>query len=163
MAQQQWQCIVGGDFLSIGVRCDETAVFEVGYLPATHPPLAAQNRLARECAKQIAAYFRQPRRHTFDLPLYPPKTDFQKRVRAVVRGIPTGQVLTYGEVSRRLRNTSPRAVGGACRANPTPLVVPCHRVVAHNGLGGFMGGDPTPHNRSLTIKKRLLQHEGAAV
>jgi len=70
---------------------------------------------------------------------------------------PSGRTLTYLDVARRLR-TAPRPVGGACGANRIPLVIPCHRVVASGGLGGFMkhrGGFP------LEVKRWLLKHEGA--
>jgi methylated-DNA-[protein]-cysteine S-methyltransferase len=71
--------------------------------------------------------------------------------------IPPGEVRTYGALARKLRSSA-RAVGNACRANPVPMVVPCHRVVGATGLGGYMGaftGDP------LAIKEWLLRHEGA--
>ncbi|MGH8800240.1 MAG: methylated-DNA--[protein]-cysteine S-methyltransferase, partial [Casimicrobiaceae bacterium] len=71
--------------------------------------------------------------------------------------IPVGESRTYGELARSL-HTAPRAVGGACGANPIALVIPCHRVVGSQGsLGGFMGvtaGDP------IAIKRWLLTHEG---
>jgi methylated-DNA-[protein]-cysteine S-methyltransferase len=72
--------------------------------------------------------------------------------------IPFGKVKTYGELAKIL-NTSARAVGNACRRNPVPLIVPCHRIVAATGIGGYAGrtsGDV--HN----IKRELLQHEGLA-
>lgn len=162
----EWQCVVRGGFLSVGVRCDEAGVFALGYLPRKHPPCAPQNQLAAECARQIAAYFRAPQRHQFDLPLYPPKTEFQKRVRAIVYAIPSGQTLTYGAVRDLLKNSSARAVGGACRANPIPLIVPCHRVIAQNGVGGFMGagaGDGGAKHNAISIKQQLLRHEGVVL
>lgn len=72
------------------------------------------------------------------------------RIYREVRSIPNGCTATYGEIARRL-GTSPRAVGMAMRRNPTPLVVPCHRVVAADGLGGF-----TP---DISIKRDLLTME----
>ena len=69
--------------------------------------------------------------------------------------IPSGQTRYYSELAAQLQS-SPRAVGGACGANPIALVVPCHRVLAKSGLGGFM------HQRSgqaLDIKRWLLTHE----
>ena len=78
---------------------------------------------------------------------------FRRQVLDVLRRIPYGRVRSYGWVARKLgRPSATRAVGGACGANPVPLLVPCHRVVASDGsLGGFSGG--------LRIKKRLLQLE----
>jgi len=90
-----------------------------------------------------------------DLPLAPSGTPFQQRVWSTLREIPPGERRTYGELAREL-GTSPRAVGGACRANPVPLLIPCHRVVAANGDGGFAGHT---EGRWLEIKRWLLDHE----
>ncbi|MEO8386699.1 MAG: MGMT family protein, partial [Betaproteobacteria bacterium] len=72
-----------------------------------------------------------------------------------MRAIKAGATQTYGELSASI-DSSPRAVGTACGQNPVPIVVPCHRVVAATGLGGFMGGKK---NDSLRIKRWLLAHE----
>ncbi|MEJ2590567.1 MAG: methylated-DNA--[protein]-cysteine S-methyltransferase [Candidatus Thiodiazotropha sp.] len=81
---------------------------------------------------------------------------FQRRVWQALRAIPAGRTLTYGELAVRI-GSGARAVGNACRANPCPLVVPCHRVVAARGLGGFAG---ERSGRKLEIKRWLLHHEG---
>lgn len=110
--------------------------------------------LARQACAAIAAWLRGgewPR----DLPLAPEGTPFQLRVWRALCEIPPGRTLTYGELARRLE-TSPRAVGGACRANPVPLLIPCHRVVARNGLGGFAG---RRQGAWTDLKARLLAHE----
>lgn len=88
-----------------------------------------------------------------DLPLAPTGTDFQKRVWTALRDIPAGQTETYGSLAKRLK-TNPRAVGMACAANPIPIMIPCHRVVAANGsLGGYSGG------AGLDTKAALLRLE----
>ena len=80
-------------------------------------------------------------------------TDFQKAVWNELRKIPRGQTRTYGEIAAAIgRPKAVRAVGTACGANPLPLFIPCHRVVAKNGLGGFGSG--------LPWKKLLLKEEG---
>lgn len=81
-------------------------------------------------------------------------TPFQRAVWRVLQTIPHGQTRCYGWVARQLgRPAAARAVGAACGANPVPILVPCHRVVASNGtLGGFSGG--------LALKRRLLALEG---
>jgi len=87
----------------------------------------------------------------------PGASPFRQKVWRALRRIPRGTTRSYGALARELR-TSARAVGGACRDNPLPLVVPCHRVVAHGGPGGFMGaraGFP------MRVKQWLLAHEGA--
>jgi len=78
-------------------------------------------------------------------------TPFVRSVLDIVRDIPYGETVTYGEIARAL-NTSPRAVGIALKLNPTPIIIPCHRVIAKNGLGGFSSG--------LNIKIELLKLEG---
>lgn len=92
---------------------------------------------------------------SFDLPLaWGAHSPFQMKVWAVLRSIPYGRVRSYGWVARKIgKPKAARAVGAACGANPVPLLVPCHRVVAGDGsLGGFSGGLPN--------KKRLLKLEG---
>jgi len=86
----------------------------------------------------------------------PSGTPFQRRVWQVLMSIPCGKVVTYGELAQRL-GSSPRAVAGACRANPIPILIPCHRVVAASGPGGYLGKTA---GRELAIKQWLLQHEG---
>lgn len=93
----------------------------------------------------------------FTLAVQPAGTLFQQRVWQLIAAIPAGQTRTYAQLAAEL-GSGPRAVGGACRANPYPLLVPCHRVVALNGLGGFAGDT---EGRLLAFKRRLLVHEGA--
>jgi len=117
----------------------------------------AENGLARRACEAIQQWLEGgewPR----DLPLSPFGTDFQLRVWSELLKIPPGRCLTYAELAQRL-GSGARAVGGACRANPMPLLVPCHRVVAANGLGGFAG---QRQGRWLEIKRWLLEHEGIA-
>ncbi len=83
-------------------------------------------------------------------PLAMPKTPFQVKMRAGLLDIPFGEVRTYGELAKRLA-TAPRAMGQALGANPLPILIPCHRVLAADGLGGFAC--------SLGWKKKLLDFE----
>jgi len=106
--------------------------------------------------EQLMAYF-EDGNHAFGLPLDLQGTAFQIRVWEALREIPSGCTVTYGELAREI-GTSARAIGGTCRANPCPIVVPCHRVVAGKGLGGFAGDSS---GRKLAVKRWLLRHEGA--
>lgn len=141
---------------SLGLRLGPAGVCAIDFLtsalPVPQPAPAAG--LAGEAARQLARYFREPRAG-FSLPLALEGTAFQRRVWEALRAIPPGQTLTYGALARRL-GSSARAVGGACRANPVPLIVPCHRVVAAGGLGGFGGATSGPRTR---LKRWLLAHE----
>lgn len=138
----------------LAVHVADDYVTEIDWLPAgrdrspVHP-------LAAETVRQLAAWFEDPERG-FDLPLAPPATAFQRRVRAALQAIPPGETCSYGELATAL-GTAPRAIGGACRANPIPIIVPCHRVVARDGIGGFGGqwGTGEPIER----KQRLIAHE----
>jgi methylated-DNA-[protein]-cysteine S-methyltransferase len=107
-------------------------------------------------ARALNAYF-QDGRYRIDLPLRHAGTTFQQAVWRALSAIPPGRTLTYGQLAQQV-GTSPRAVGGACRANPWPIVIPCHRVVGAHGLGGFAGD---LSGRKLAVKRWLLGHEGA--
>ena len=101
---------------------------------------------------QLEEYFAGARRH-FELPLAPEGSSFQLSVWTMLRRIPYGETVTYGELARRLgRSSAARAVGAANGQNPIPIVIPCHRVVGSDGsLTGFGGG--------LDVKRRLLSLE----
>ena len=119
------------------------------------PVAAAQEPFAREIETQLQAWF-AGRLLQFELPfLFLDATDFQLRVWDQITRIRFGATQTYGEIADRIR-TGPRAVGNACRRNRLLLIVPCHRVVAVAGLGGFMGDA----DGSLVRRKQwLLEHE----
>lgn len=139
----------------VGIRCDEIEIIELKYLEPG-PEIAPQNALAAETVRQLGAYLDDPET-VFGLPLRPSGTAFQRRVWEQIAIIPCHQTRSYGELAKTLHN-APRAVGQACGANPFPLVVPCHRVIAADGgLGGFArqrGGF------LLDVKRWLLAHEG---
>jgi methylated-DNA-[protein]-cysteine S-methyltransferase len=143
-------------FAVLGLRTDGEALTELHYLPASTPAASPRTAAAARAADLLARYLADPS-VVFDLPLRPGGTPFQQRVWSALCDIPVGEVLTYGELARKL-GSSPRAVGGACGANPIALVIPCHRVVSATGLGGFMGGR---RDTPLAIKRWLLEHERA--
>jgi O-6-methylguanine DNA methyltransferase len=105
-----------------------------------------------QAEKQLTSYF-DGRLKEFSLKLDIQASPFQKKVLERVAGIPYGSTMTYGEIARAVGNPrASRAVGTANANNNLPIVVPCHRVVASNGLGGYGGG--------LEMKKRLLRLDG---
>jgi methylated-DNA-[protein]-cysteine S-methyltransferase len=97
-----------------------------------------------EAARQLREYF-AGERAGFDLPLAPAGTAFQCTVWRQLQELPYRETISYGELARRVGNSkASRAVGSANGANPLPIVIPCHRVIAGDGtLGGFAGGLPT--------------------
>jgi len=127
---------------------------EIDFLPPDSPSLEAQNPLAREVCAQLLAYLADAD-FRFDLPLQPRGTHYQHKVWQALLQIPAGRTETYGALAKQL-GSAPRAVGQACGANPIPIVIPCHRVLGKQGLGGFMNhSDGAP----LQIKRWLLEHE----
>lgn len=129
-------------------------------LGCDEPPSPPRTAVLREAETQILEYLAGARRE-FTVPSRRPPgaTAFQNRVWDALLAIPPGQTRTYGELARDL-GTSPRAVGGACARNALPLLIPCHRVVARGGLGGFNGEWET--GLALDVKKALLEHEARA-
>ncbi len=152
-----FSAIVECRFGAIGIRSGAAVVQELVYLPPTFLAQAAQDPLAAQAACQVERYFRDPD-FKFDLPLAFVGTAFQRKVWSVIAAIPRGDVLTYGEIARIIQS-APRAVGQACGANWFPLVVPCHRVTAAGGLGGFSHHDDET-GFHLGVKRWLLAHEG---
>lgn len=110
--------------------------------------------IAQPFIQQIEHYFNNGQ-HEFTLPLRFSGTTFQQRVWQALQNIKPGQTKTYGELAKAL-NSSARAIGGACKRNPLPVVIPCHRVVAQQGIGGFAGATS---GNNINIKTWLLQHE----
>ncbi len=106
-----------------------------------------------EATTQLAAYFSHDIKE-FDLPLRPKGDAFQQAVCAAMLEIPFGETREYGEIAREL-GSMPQPVGAACGRNSIAILIPCHRVVGHTGLGGFSapGG--------IETKVALLKHEGA--
>lgn len=103
---------------------------------------------------ELAEYFAGGRRR-FDLPLAPGGTPFQGAFYAALMEIPYGEIRSYGDLARQL-GVSAQAIGQACGANPIPIFIPCHRVLAANGLGGYSGAG------GVETKVALLKLEGAA-
>ncbi len=138
----------------LGARFTGDALTRLDFLPADTPASTQSDARARHLARELEAYWHTPA-HAFDVLFVPSGTPFQLRVWHALMGIPAGQPTTYGALAKRL-GTAARAVGQACGCNPLPIIIPCHRVVAASGLGGFMhaaSGAP------LEVKTWLLQHE----
>ncbi len=149
-----YQAILIAPFGKLGIRCTDDVVLGIEFLPAGTRPLAPRSGLAREVARQLAAYFANAD-FDFNLPLKLESTEHQHKVWQAMSAIPRGQTRSYGELAAQIRSSA-RAVGQACGNNPFPIVIPCHRVVSKAGLGGFMHRADTD---ALDIKRWLLAHE----
>ncbi|HEY4704215.1 MAG TPA: methylated-DNA--[protein]-cysteine S-methyltransferase [Thermoplasmata archaeon] len=135
---------------SVAVQTDGGVVQEV-HLGARGRPQAVSTPVARDLARYFSGESVDFGRYDVDLSGY---TEFERKVYAATRRIPPGEVRTYGDIARAIgKPGASRAVGNALGKNPACIVIPCHRVVASDGLGGFTGG--------LAWKRRLLHLEGS--
>ncbi len=140
--------------MKVAVMTREEHVVEIRYLPPTAPSLAPKNLLAEEAMKQLTRYQEDPDT-VFDLPLLVEGSPLEKRVWEAMCAIPRGRTRTYGELAREL-GADPRAIGQACGDNRLPIVIPCHRVVAADGIGGFAHAT---EGYLIEAKRWLLSHE----
>ena len=154
-----FSAIVAAPFGAIGIRTETGRIRELVYLPPHFSEKAATDDAAELAARQVENYLRDAD-FRFTLPLPEAGSVFQRKVWAAISAIPRGSVKTYGEVARHI-GSAPRAVGQACGANWFPLVIPCHRVTAAGGLGGFSNHDDE-HGFHLGVKRWLLKHEGVS-
>jgi methylated-DNA-[protein]-cysteine S-methyltransferase len=157
----RWDAVIEFPRMKVAVSTREERVTGIRYLPLSAPSQAPQNALAERAVRQIERYREDPDAK-FDLPLHIEGTEFQRRVWDAMCAIPRGRTLTYGEMARKLDAGGydmARVVGQACGDNRLPIVIPCHRVVAADGIGGF------GHSRDgflLEAKRWLLMHEASA-
>ena len=141
-------------FALVGLRTEGDVLAEIVFLPPSMGSLPPLDKLAERACRQIEKYADDPD-FRFNLPVKTVGTDFQRRVWKAIAAVPRGQTLTYGRMARGLGSAA-RAVGQACGSNYFPLVIPCHRVVAASGLGGFAHSDG---GYLIQVKRRLLAHE----
>lgn len=151
-----FQAKLRAPFGLLGVRTSGARLAEIVFLRPGGAAVAPRDGVAERACAQLERYLADPEFH-FDLPLAPCGTPFQRRVWSKIAAIVPGRTRSYGEIAREL-DSAARAVGQACGANPLPLVVPCHRVLAAGGIGGFAHHEEGFH---LAVKRWLLAHEGA--
>ncbi|MFZ6691664.1 methylated-DNA--[protein]-cysteine S-methyltransferase [Undibacterium sp. SXout20W] len=154
-----FSAILHAPFGAMGIRVEDQQLAELVYLPPRFKEKAPLDGVSEQVMEQICAYFDNPD-YRFQLPMKPVGTAFQHRVWQAISAVPRGEVATYGQIARHIRS-APRAVGQACGANWYPLVIPCHRVTAAGGLGGFAHHDDET-GFHLGVKRWLLAHEGVS-
>jgi methylated-DNA-[protein]-cysteine S-methyltransferase len=143
--------------MKVGVTTRDGLVTGLRYLPLSSPAASPASSLAEKAARQLEAYRANPD-SAFDLPVVIEGSELEKAVWRAMCAIPRGKTRTYGDVAREV-GADARTVGQACGDNRLPLVIPCHRIVAADGIGGFA------HATSgylLEAKRWLLMHEAAA-
>jgi methylated-DNA-[protein]-cysteine S-methyltransferase len=145
------------ELVSDGTAVTSLTIERGGALPFDEEP-ERSNPVLEQAASQLAEYFAGGRQE-FDVPVTTRGTQFQRDVWQVLAQLPYGTSISYGELGRATgRATAGRAIGGAVGANPVPIIVPCHRVLASNGrITGYSGGEGIP------TKAWLLQHEGVGL
>jgi methylated-DNA-[protein]-cysteine S-methyltransferase len=147
---------------ALKVNLDANHIYHAAFMPPTINAASQSiscSPLATEIIQQLEQYCNNPK-FKFDLPFSYGGTPHQLKVWQIMQQIEAGSTLTYGEVAKKL-SSAPRAVGGACGANPLPVFIPCHRIIAANSkLGGFNSGNIF---FNLGIKKWLLNHEGIQI
>ena len=112
--------------------------------------IAPNEEIVASIVSQLNQYFQYPN-FEFNIPYQLQGTPFQNRVWQTLSKLPKQKTISYGTLAKKLK-TGARAIGNACRANPLPVLIPCHRVIAQGNLGGYMG-------KEIAIKKWLLNHE----
>lgn len=135
-------------FGKLGVESNGTHIVALHWDAVSRGDVSA---LLAEAVAQLEAYD-AGKLTKFDLPLAPKGSDFQQQVYRALLAIPHGETLTYGEIAKAL-GCPAQPIGQACGANPIPVIIPCHRVLAKNGIGGFSGAG------GVEGKIALLKHE----
>lgn len=150
---QNHDVIINAPFGGVGISVKSDYVVGIELFTNRQSQRESNNQFAQYVANQISQYFKRVG-STLDIPYADMGTPFQQRVWKAISAIPFGCVLTYSELAEVV-GSGPRAVANACGANKLPLLIPCHRVVGKNGLGGFMQGI----DGGLKIKEWLLAYE----
>lgn len=148
-----YNCIIDTPIGNLGIKLIDDRIAKIDLLSPKFSLIAPKNIVERHIIAKIKRYFCNPR-CKFDLPMNIGGTLLQKKIWRALQKIPAGKVKTYGELAKIVK-TNPRVIGNACRLNPLLIIIPCHRVIAANGLGGYCG----KKSRNIKIKKWLLTHE----
>jgi len=150
----QYDYVLPSPIGKLGLVISGKGIQRLSYINDQVEVMLPKRGLAVATYKQINEYF-QLIRTEFDLPIDIQGTQFQKRVWSRVSMIGYGDSLTYGDIAASI-DSGPRAVGNACRNNPIPIIIPCHRVVKKSGMGGYCG---SLVGVEIQQKDWLLRHE----
>ena len=136
---------------AIAVEGDDRFVSRISIMAEAAPIAVPTTAAVKRAVDQLERWF-SSEINDFDLDLTPPTTERGLTLRNGLIAVGYGETLSYGALARMLKS-SPRAIGQLCARNPFPIVVPCHRVLAGNGLGHYSAG------RGAETKQWLLDHE----
>lgn len=150
----RWDAVIEFPVMKVAVSTRDDRVAEIRYLPLSSSNISAKNFLAERAVRQLERYRDDPDA-AFDLPLLIEGSLFQRSVWEAMCAIPRGETRTYGALAQQLGGEA-RAIGQACGDNRLPIVIPCHRVVAANSIGGFAHATD---GFLIEAKRWLLRHE----
>jgi methylated-DNA-[protein]-cysteine S-methyltransferase len=139
----------------IGITTKHDQLIQLSWITDNTPIAPPEDAINIHIERELNHYFNNPQ-YIFQVEYELTGTPFQKKVWEALCTIPSGTTHSYGELAKQLQS-SPRAIGQACRVNPIPIVVPCHRIVAKQHLGGYAG---ERDGSMMTVKTALLRHEG---
>lgn len=150
----KYTAVIDTPFARLGIIAADNEITKISYVTDQAPSIKCVPAIIRELEQQILQYIKHPT-ISFTIPYRLNGTKHQMSLWKILKKIPPGNVETYGNLAE-LMHSSARAVGNACRQNPLPIIIPCHRVVAKNHIGGY-AGDITGEN--IIIKQWLLANE----
>lgn len=151
---QEFDYILPSPIGNLGLSVSAKGIRCLSYMKAKEQVRLPRDGLAKKVFLQLQEYF-ELRRTSFNLPIDIVGTKYQNKVWTEVATIAYGESRTYGDIAQSI-NSGPRAVGNACRRNPIPIIIPCHRVVKKSGLGGYCG---SVVGKEIQQKDWLLRHE----
>lgn len=152
--QLKYDSVINSILGKLGVVIVDKKIARIDFLSTSIPLIPPNSLAAKRIISKIKKYFCDPN-SKFNLTINLSGTVLQQKIWRLLRTIPVGATITYGELAKIIK-TSPRVIGNACRRNPVPIIIPCHRVVAASGLGGYCG---KTGQTTLKIKMWLLNHE----
>jgi methylated-DNA-[protein]-cysteine S-methyltransferase len=159
MILPRYQATITTPVGKLGISTSDTHLLGVHFLHDDPLTLKPKTLIAKETVEQLLCYFADPH-FIFELPfMLSNLTHFEQRLLETLQKIPTGTTQPYAKIAESL-STHARPIGNACRKNPIPIIIPCHRVVSSQDLGGYHGQTKGP---LLEIKRWLLRHEGCDV
>ena len=154
--KQEYDAVFTKELVTIGIRLEGSRLIKLDYL-TRRKSKKPTSKYAEKIRDKIERYLdANSKVKTLKVDVTLDVTPFQQKVLKQLELIPFGETKTYGEIAKKLK-TSPRAVGNACRNNPLPIIIPCHRVISVNGMGGYNGATD---GDMMDVKAQLLKLEG---
>ena len=154
VVNQEFEYVLPSPVGNLGLSVTTKGIRCLSYLRIQQKIQLPKGGLGKQVYSQLQEYF-ELRRTSFDLPIDIVGTSYQKKVWSEVAKIAYGESRTYGEIAQSI-SSGARAVGNACRNNPIPIIIPCHRVVKKSGIGGYCG---SVAGKEIQQKDWLLRHE----